>query len=174
MASQYLLCAFGPDRTGLVEELSECILKGRFNILDSRMTILGDHFSMLLLVAGNPSGVAGLQEAAGKIRNLTVQFKDVQTRPFSTDRFEYAVRIMGNDTPGLVHAVTGYLKARDANVASMETWMTHAPHSGTEIFNMNIVTEVSRNVSFREFKDGLIRLCDTLNLEAEIEPYTRG
>jgi len=174
MANHYLLCAFGPDRTGIVEELSACILRNRFNIADSRMTLLGDHFSMLLLVSGNASDIDGFSRSAAVIKNLTVQIKDVQPRPLTRDLFEYSVRIMGADTPGLVNSVTRYLKEQGTNVASLESWVTHAPHSGTEIFNMHIVVEVPKSVSFKEFKEGLIQRCDSMNLEVDIEPFSRG
>ncbi len=173
MANHYIISAFGPDRKGLVDELSSSVFKNHFNISDSRMAILGDHFSVLMLIAGEASNLAGLTAEVNGIKSLAAQVKEVSQRSLSEDRFEYAIRIMGNDAPGLVRSITHHLKTQGANVASMETWIAPAPHSGTEIFNMHIVAEVPGNTSFREFKDSLVKLCDKLNLDVDIEPFKR-
>ncbi len=45
--------AIGPDRTGIVRDLSAGITEAGGNIRESRMTTLGSEFAVMMLVEGN-------------------------------------------------------------------------------------------------------------------------
>ena len=47
------ISAIGSDRTGLVYDLTRVVVECGGNILESRMTALGNEFAVLMLVAGN-------------------------------------------------------------------------------------------------------------------------
>ncbi len=48
--SYLVLTAVGPDRPGLVSEISSLVLAAGANLEDSRMAILGGEFALLVLV----------------------------------------------------------------------------------------------------------------------------
>ncbi|MBL8025631.1 MAG: hypothetical protein JNL74_04435 [Fibrobacteres bacterium] len=173
MNTNILICAYGPDRTGIVEEISNAALKNEFNILDSRMAVLGDHFSILMLVAGTAAMFDVLKKDASSISGLTVSLKSVSDREIKSDVFEYKVKIVGEDAKGLVHEITKYLKSQNANVLTLDTSRGHAPHSGTQLFRMDILVEAPKNVNVRNFKTGLIELCDRLNMDVDVEQVGR-
>jgi glycine cleavage system transcriptional repressor len=170
MSEHFLVSALGADKTGLVEELSEAVLENGFSIADSRMAILGDHFSVLMLVTGDKKGEEGLKKRLSTLKSLEITVRQVKPRQALSGVFVYSIRIMGGDTRGIVHSITNYLKSRSVNVAAMETWVTHAPHSGTEVFNMHLTVEVPQHNNIREFKQGLLEICDGLNLDVDMEP----
>ena len=49
-STQLVMSALGKDRPGIVDELSKSIYDLECNIADSRMTVLGGEFAILLLV----------------------------------------------------------------------------------------------------------------------------
>ena len=51
MDEQLVITALGDDRPGIVDELSNALFKHKLNIEDSRMSVLGGEFAVLLLVA---------------------------------------------------------------------------------------------------------------------------
>ncbi len=51
--SYLVLTAVGPDRPGLVSEISSMVLSAGANLEDSRMAILGGEFALLVLVSGD-------------------------------------------------------------------------------------------------------------------------
>lgn len=53
MNNLLVVSALGQDRPGIVNELSLAILNCGCNIEDSRMTVLGGEFTVILLVSGN-------------------------------------------------------------------------------------------------------------------------
>ncbi|HDO34642.1 MAG TPA: glycine cleavage system protein R, partial [Chromatiales bacterium] len=58
MNNLLVVSALGQDRPGIVNELSLAILNCGCNIEDSRMTVLGGEFAVILLVSGNWSTIA--------------------------------------------------------------------------------------------------------------------
>ena len=62
MSNQLVIAAVGEDRPGLVDNLSGWILDSGCNIADSRMTVLGGEFAVLLLAEGQWNNLAKLEE----------------------------------------------------------------------------------------------------------------
>ena len=56
-----VLAALGEDKAGIIDEFSRCILHSGCTISDSRMTVLGGDFALLLQVAGNWNNIAKLE-----------------------------------------------------------------------------------------------------------------
>ena len=61
MATKLVISALGTDRPGIVDELSNIIYNHDLNIEDSRMTVLGGEFAILLLVSGDLPSLDTLQ-----------------------------------------------------------------------------------------------------------------
>jgi len=53
MNKNLVISALGNDKPGIVNELSKTILDQGGNISESRMTVLGGEFAMMLLVTGS-------------------------------------------------------------------------------------------------------------------------
>ena len=62
-----VLTAVGPDRPGLVNEISSLVLAAGANLEDSRMAILGGEFALLILVSGDPKAVTRVEHSAEEL-----------------------------------------------------------------------------------------------------------
>ena len=61
-SNNYLvLSALGKDRPGIVDDLSRTIYQLNCNIVDSRMTVLGGEFAILLMLEGPWNQLAKLE-----------------------------------------------------------------------------------------------------------------
>ena len=72
MQRWFILSAIGKDRPGLVADLARLVFEADANLEDSRMTILGTDFAVILLCSSTSEG-AGDQLAVGvnlKLVNL--------------------------------------------------------------------------------------------------------
>lgn len=169
MNKTYLIAAFGPDKTGLVNSLTKIILEHNYSIADSRMSILGDHFSILMLISGSKDNADKLKLELKKIGSLKITIENVNKRKIPHDIINYSIRVTGGDTVGIVHEVAHYLTANNVNIVTMETSVSNAPHSGTEVFNLSLIAEVPQDLHLRDFKDGLLDKCEDLNLDVDIK-----
>src|SRR5262245_56349433 len=66
-----VLSALGPDRPGIVAEVTEHLTERGGNIEDSRMAVLGAEFGILLLVSGTADEIAAIQRDAGALAQKT-------------------------------------------------------------------------------------------------------
>src|SRR5262245_59721991 len=66
-----VLSALGPDRPGLVAEVSEYLTERGTNIEDSRMAVLGGDFGILVLVSGAEGAVVSVERDHGDLSDRT-------------------------------------------------------------------------------------------------------
>ena len=72
MTRWFILSAIGRDRPGLVSELARLVLDSDANLEDSRMTILGSDFAVILLCSSSAaqSAAAGTQPRCDASTNI--------------------------------------------------------------------------------------------------------
>ena len=78
MNTLLVISALGDDRPGIVNDLSTVILEYGCSIADSRMSVLGGEFAVILLVSGNWDSIAKLEGALPGLGNrlsLLITFK---------------------------------------------------------------------------------------------------
>ena len=172
MNKSLVISALGNDKPGIVNELSKTILDQGGNISDSRMTILGGEFAMMLLVSGNQECIdniiAKLEETGEKL-NLTLIAKETQTQDSKQKRLPYLVNVVSMDNPGIIHNISDFLSSRDLNIEEIETKTYPAAHTGTTMFSLEMVISVPANSSVKALRDEFITFCDDLNLDASLE-----
>ncbi|HEX7668189.1 MAG TPA: ACT domain-containing protein [Polyangiaceae bacterium] len=167
-----VLSAIGPDRPGLVQEISQAIHAAAANLEDSRMAILGGEFALILLFSGSPSAIEAVRTNTGTFESrlgLRVSLKET-TRTAAGEAFlPYRLRVSGVDRPGIVASVSRVLAGRSINVASLESRVTNAPLSGTPMFVLVAELQVPSAVALSRFRKDLAAACDDDNLDFSLE-----
>src|SRR4051812_30524641 len=74
-----VLSALGPDRPGIVAEVTEYLTERGGNVEDSRMAVLGAEFGILLLLSGTTDEIAAIQRDTGALAQQTGL--DITVRP---------------------------------------------------------------------------------------------
>jgi glycine cleavage system transcriptional repressor len=163
-----VITAIGPDRAGLVSELSSLIHAAGANLEDSRMAVLGGEFALLLLVSGADATLARVE---GRVREsegalgLTLLFKRTTGPRALKNVLPYSIRVSGFDRPGIVQSVSGVLARRGVNVSALESRVLNAPESGTPLFVLEASLEVPSEVALSELRRELSTRCDEENLD---------
>lgn len=169
-----VITALGQDRPGLIAQLSHAINEAGCNIQDSRMSVLGGEFAILMQVSGKwnnlsklESTLNTLQEASG----LTITSKRTVPRKLDQDKIPYTIEVVSIDHPGIVCQLAEYLSAKSINVYDMVSSSQPAPHTGSPIFTLNMTVEIPADLHIATLRDEFMDFCETLNLDAVIEPY---
>ncbi|NWG03519.1 MAG: hypothetical protein HXY44_11755 [Syntrophaceae bacterium] len=173
MKTYFILSAVGKDRPGIVADVSEVIYECGGNIEDSSMSLLRNHFALLLLFSTEreevnqklPSGLKRLERE----KNLTVFYSPITFEEAypklkeQTDRFK--ITTSGIDHAGIVFKVSRLLADRRVNIIDMETRRVLSAESGTPLFEMEIEVEVPRSISETGFREELHRLANELIID---------
>ena len=170
--SYLVLTAVGPDRPGLVSEISSLVLSAGANLEDSRMAILGGEFALLVLVSGEERAmaeVAARGEALGARLGLRLMTKPTTSRQVARDFLPFEIRVTGVDRPGIVQRVTGVLAGRGVNVASLESRLEFAPESGTPMFILEANLQIPSALALEELRRELGKACDEENWDYSLE-----
>ncbi len=172
--NQMVISALGKDRPGLVDDLTRVIYDLDCNILDSRMTVLGGEFAILLLVEGPWNQLARLEGQLPDLeRNLGLTIVSKYTEPPEGpyDALPYTVDVVSLDHPGIVNSLAAFFSQRGINILDLNTTSYAAPHTGTPMFAVHMHIGIPPGIRIGLLRDEFFDYCDSLNLDAVMEPY---
>jgi glycine cleavage system transcriptional repressor len=168
-----VISALGKDRPGIVKMLSQKILEEGCNISDSRMTVLGGEFAILLLIEGQWNTLAKLENALPELQDeldLTIIAKRTEPQPRSDNLLPYMVEVVAMDHPGIVNKLAEFFSERKINIQDMMTTSYAAAHTGTPMFSVHMSVGIPSDTHLAGLREDFMEYCDALNLDAVIEP----
>jgi len=173
MSKQLVIAAVGEDRPGLVDALSGWILDSGCNIADSRMTVLGGEFAVLLLADGPWNSLAKLEDHLPQIQSklgMSISLKRTEGKRAEGDFLPYAVDVVALDHPGIVHNLASFFSQRKINIQDLSTANYAAAHTGTPMYSVHMSLDVPADTHIAGLREEFLDFCDRLNLDAVIEP----
>lgn len=171
MTTKLVISALGADRPGIVDEFSNIIYDHDLNIEDSRMTILGGEFAILLLVSGELTALDALQSELPEIeQTLQMSLLAKPTTASNTigDEIPYSVEVAALDHPGIVGNIAGFFSSRDINIVNLHTESYSAPHTGSPMFALHMTLGITAATNIAQLREAFMEACDELNLDAEL------
>jgi glycine cleavage system transcriptional repressor len=148
------VAAIGPDRPGLVHDLTRAITDCGGSIAESRMASLGAEFAMVLLVGGNWHALARLESELKKVADecgLTLQLRRL-------------------DQSGIVAGLSGFCAARSIDISEVATRCYAAAHTGAPMFAVQMIINVPARIHVSQLREEFMDYCDSMNLDAILEP----
>jgi len=173
MESFLVITALGKDRPGIVDKLSETISNFDCNIVDSRMTILGGEFAVILMVSGKWNHLAKLEDALQGLRDsheLIITSKRTEPGEPAGDLMPYSVEVISIDHPGIVYELAHFFSKRNINIQELNTTRYSAAHTGTPMFAVQITANVPADTHVASLRDDFLDFCESQNMDATIEP----
>lgn len=173
MKKYFVISALGKDRPGIVNQLSKAILDAGCNLEDSRMTVLGGEFALILMVSGHWGAITRLERQVPVLEKkleLTILARHTEPRTAVQDMVPYTVDVVSMDHPGIVHDIADFFATRDINIEEMSTWTYPAAHTGAPMFSLSMTVSLPAGVHIGRLRDEFTSFCDNLNLDATIEP----
>ena len=168
-----VITCVGRDRPGLVDQLTRVILESKGNLVDSRMTVLGEDFAILTLVSGSWDTIAKLEDTLASMAekdNLTITTRRTEERQAKSDALPYAVDAVCVDSPGIVHNLAEFFANRNINIEELNTNRYAAPHTGTLMFAVHMTIAIPAAMHLNTLREEFFSYCDEINLDAVMEP----
>lgn len=172
MLKNFVLTLTGPDRIGIVDEVTGVLLERGGNVEVSRMVRLGGEFAVLMLVAMPSERFTGLDAA---LESLTAKGYKITTTQAERTHAEvnpgwlrYRIDVHGADHEGIIHEVSHYLSQHGVNIESIDSETTLAPISGSPLFAMTALVVVPPGLAVPEWEAGLEKIGSLLNVEIDV------
>lgn len=173
MESFLVITALGRDKPGIVDKLSEAVTNCDCNIVDSRMTVLGGEFAVILMVSGKWNQLAKLEDALQGLREsleLTITSKRTEPGEPAKDLMPYTVEVISIDHPGIVYELAHFFSKRNINIQELNTTRYSAAHTGTPMFALHITANIPADIHVASLRDEFLDFCESQNMDATIEP----
>ena len=168
-----VISALGADRPGIINEFTESILNNGCNIVDSRMSVLGGEFALMLMVEGNWNTLSKVEKSLqglGELLGLTIISKQTKQREGTQQLIPYSVEVVSLDHPGIVNKLANFFSQRKINIENLNTNTYAAAHTGAKMVSVNMTVELPAETHIPRLRDEFLDFCDQLNLDAMIEP----
>jgi glycine cleavage system transcriptional repressor len=172
-----VLSALGPDRPGLVADLTSYVTERRGNVEESRMLILGAEFGVLMLVSGSKDAVDAivrdvehLQSATGA--NVIVRRTQSPEEHRRGERKPVLVVAESFDRVGIVTALARAIQQLDLNIVSMETSAVEAPFTGATLFTIEARVDVPKGKSLSQIRAAMNDVATKEGLDIEVRSLT--
>jgi glycine cleavage system transcriptional repressor len=168
-----VISALGKDRPGIVDQLAKAIYELDCNITDSRMTVLGGEFAILLLVEGPWHLLAKLEDQVPELQerlDLTITTRRTEERASEANLLPYGVDVVALDHPGIVYSLASFFSEKHINIEDMTTSSYAAAHTGTPMFSVRMSIGIPADIHIAALRDEFMDFCDSMNLDAVLEP----
>lgn len=171
---QYLvISALGQDRPGIVNDLAMHVVDAGCNIVDSRMTVLGGEFAIMMMIEGTWNAVAKLEAQLPGLQKklaLTIISKRTEEHEPASGGRPYMVEVIAMDHPGIVYQLANFFSTRNINIQDLNTDSYRAAHTGAQMFSANLTVNIPPHLHVARLREEFLDFCDALNLDAVLEP----
>jgi glycine cleavage system transcriptional repressor len=170
---QLIINALGPDRPGIVGQVTGHLHAAGANVLDSRMVNLRGQFALILLVEAPPAAIAQIQQSlpplAEKI-GLRLTLTDAPSPSAQPIKgIPFKLKTYSLDQPGIIHKISDLLREHNVNIEELSARQESAPFAGDPLFLMEMRITIPSGVPISALRSKLTTLCDTLNCDIDFE-----
>ncbi len=171
--ARFALSAIGRDRPGIVAGVSGALLRHEANIEDSRMAILGGHFTIMLIVS-TPAGAdvdalaRDLETAREQLGLGALTLEEVSDEHgFIRPEASHVVTVYGADHPGIVHSVAGALADMGVNVVDVATHLVEEEGEAS-IYAMMMEVDLPEGVTSDKLESDLREVAERERLDLSV------
>jgi glycine cleavage system transcriptional repressor len=174
--SQLIITAVGPDRPGIVGELTALMHASGGNILDSRMVNLRGEFAMMILVelpdsAAAERMAASLEQRGGSMGlRLSLVPQDPSALRAPKGGLPYRLKTYSMDQPGILARISAVLQSLGVNIEELEARQESAPFAGSPLFSTEMRLTVPPDVPLGQLRQRLEAAGNELNCDIDLDP----
>jgi methionyl-tRNA formyltransferase len=169
MTTSLVVTAIGPDRPGIVKELSDVAQHFGANWAGSRMANLAGQFAGMVHFEVPDERAADLEKALSALESH--QLRIVIARSLATAapaRRRVWLELVGHDRPGIVRDLSASLAQRAVSIEELETHVASAAMSGEHLFKVKALLAVPAELDNAELQRALESLANEMMVDLEL------
>lgn len=170
--SHITITALGADDPNTVEKFTQSIANCGGNILNTRMTTLGNEFAILLMVEGSWGAIAKIESLLKVMETklgLVTCSKRTSPRELKYKAITYVVHVVTIDRVGILNDLSQFFSEEGVNIEDISAH-TYQANNGTTMVAITMNINISVDVHIPSLREKFMSYCDALNLDAGMEP----
>ena len=153
----------------LTKRVSDC----GCNVLEARLSTLGQDVVIALLAVGSWDAIAKLESSAARLERedgLKVSVSRTGPRAQQSDVLPYVVEVVSADKPGVLFQLAEFFSTRAISVEQLSSSRYKAMQTGAEMFTAQITVGIPAKTHIASLRDDFLEFCDSMNLDAIMDP----
>lgn len=167
------IAALGSSRDKLAHDLAHAIGRRGCEILECRITPLGDRFSAVMLLAGNWSAMGKMESALPGLADhlgLAIQFEHTKAAAPAPGFRPYAAEVIAPQNPHLFAELISFFTGQGVNVYEASTQSYQSGMTGADMCNIHMSLQVPISQHPQTLRDAFMDVCDELHADGLLDP----
>lgn len=169
MQARLVLTVIGPDRPGLVDQLSAVIAAAHGSWQKSRLARLAGQFAGIVEVVAPADRAADLTAALGAVDGLSITITRAAAEDAKPAPRAVRLAFVGQDRPGLVQAISHVLARSGVNVDELSTQTFPSPMSGIPLFEAEAEVHLPAELALDALRDELESVARDLMVDVKLD-----
>lgn len=170
MSKSIVITLIGDDRPGIVESISNIIVRHQGEWVESRMANLSGKFSGILSLNLPQTSVDGFlaELKSNPIQGISINAEEVKATVEPLVGQCFKLELVGQDRPGIIHRISSALANNGATVEELESEVIDASMSGEKLFKASITVCLEAGHDIDELGEVLEELANELIVDIEM------
>lgn len=173
MIQHLVLTAVGSDRPGVCNQVVHLVTQSGCNIVDSRIALFGNEFTLLMLLSGNNAAITRVETTLpllGQEHDLITMMKRTAKHAPLDNAYTLEVFVESDDKPGLTEKFTQFFADRNIGLSSLsaQTIDKQKIQSQQDQFHIAITAFVDSEINLVQLQEEFDELCHTLGVHGSL------
>lgn len=179
MTQHLVITAVGTDRPGICNQIVRLINQSGCNIVDSRIALFGEEFTLIMLLNGNNASITRVETMLpflGQQHELITIIKRTSKHNQIDHTLTMEATVDSDDKPGLVEHFTRFFADREIGLSSLSAQSVEKMKSHTEQnhFHIAIGASLGEDINLIQLQEDFDRLCDSLAVDGSLNFLTNN
>ncbi|MGO1298606.1 MAG: glycine cleavage system protein R [Vibrio sp.] len=172
--TQYLvITAIGTDRPGISNQIVQLVTQSNLNIVDSRIALLGEEFSLLMMVSGSSNALARLEThfpSFGRQHDLITMMKRTTLKATPNHTYVIEAFVESDDRPSIAEEITTFFAQRHIGIESLSAQTDNTVITGADDtrFHMTLSAKVTVDYNLLQLQEEFEQLCSILHVSGTL------
>jgi len=160
------------NKVGIAEILNNLAANSLCNIVDCKMTTLGEEISSNILISGNWNEIAKLESCLDTLQkdlNISILKQRTKAPAYPDNLLPYNVYITSKDEPKILYEIVNFFKLEHVEITELVAESRPAKKTGTPIMSLIMSINISVSENIADLRERFIVFCDSFNLDGVME-----
>ncbi|MBW3694393.1 glycine cleavage system protein R [Vibrio sp. T187] len=173
MTQHLVITAVGTDRPGICNEVVQLVTQSGCNIVDSRIALFGEEFTLIMLLSGKANSITRVETTLpllGQAHDLITIMKRTSPHTQLDNSYTLEVFVESDDKVGLTEKFTQFFADRDIGLASLsaQTINKSKVQLDNDQFHISITASVHSDCNLMQLQEEFNSLCQELAVQGSL------